>query len=132
MSTDTIVAITEFWLGDSLDSPDAALARKDWWYAGGTTVDDEIRSRFLRYVEIACSRELVGWASAPKGALALILLLDQFTRNIYRHSPAAYRGDVHSLEIVKDVIANKLDRTLHPVERIWLYHPFHHAEQLDE
>ncbi|MGI9425573.1 MAG: DUF924 family protein, partial [Hyphomicrobiaceae bacterium] len=41
-------------------------------------------------------------------------------------------GDVHSLEIVKDVIANKLDRTLHPVERIWLYHPFHHAEQLDE
>jgi uncharacterized protein (DUF924 family) len=132
MNTNTINAINEFWLSDCLSTTEAALARKDWWYAGGVTVDDEIRSRFGDCVEKACNRQLLDWPSTAHGALAIILLLDQFTRNTYRHSTKAYRGDALALEIVKDVIANGLDVQLHPVERIWLYHPFHHAEALME
>jgi uncharacterized protein (DUF924 family) len=132
MSTNTIDAINKFWLSDCLSSPEAALARKDWWYAGGVAVDDEIRSRFGDYIVRACNRQLPDWPSTAHGALAIILLLDQFTRNIYRHSTQAYRGDALALEIVKEVIANEHDVQLHPVERIWLYHPFHHAEDLKE
>ena len=128
MNTYTIHAINEFWLSDCLSSPDAALARKDWWYAGGVAIDDEIHSRFGVYVKQACNRQLTDWPSTAHGALAIILLLDQFTRNTYRHSTEAYCGDALALEIVKDVIANGLDVQLHLVERIWLYHPFHHAE----
>ena len=132
MSTTTINAINEFWLGDCLSSREAAFARKNWWYAGGHKVDDEIRSRFGDFVMRACDRQLPDWPSTGHGALAVILLLDQFTRNIYRHSTKAYCGDALALEIVKDVIANNLDIQLHPVERIWLYHPFHHSEELRE
>ena len=132
MTKETITAINAFWLGESQSSPEAGLARKDWWYRGGEIVDNEIRARFGQYVELACQRKLMDWAESGDSALAAILLLDQFTRNIYRHTPAAYGGDACALEIVKAVVAKGLDHEMHPVSRIWLYHPFHHSEQLVE
>jgi len=132
MSTSAINQINTFWLADCLSSPEIALARKDWWYAGGTKVDDEIRSRFGDYVERACNRQLPDWPSTAHGALANILLLDQFTRNTYRYSTQAYMGDAIALDIVKGVIREGIDHQLHPAERIWLYHPFHHAEDIKE
>lgn len=132
MTKETIAAINAFWLGESQSSPEAGLARKDWWYRGGEIVDNEIRARFGQYVELACQRKLMDWAESGDGALASILLLDQFTRNIYRHTPAAYGGDACAFEIVEAVVAKGLDHELHPVSRIWLYHPFHHSEHLVE
>lgn len=127
-----ISEITEFWLGPSESNPEAAFARKDWWYSGGTPVDEEIRSRFGSHVARACQRELLEWNAKPEGALALILLLDQFTRNIYRGTPDAYAGDSCAFDIVLQAIAKGHDRTLHPVSRIWLYHPFHHSEDITQ
>ena len=80
----------------------------------------------------ACRGELVGWSNKPNGALALIILLDQFTRNLFRNTPKAYSGDIHALEILNKSIDHALDRKLSPVSRIWFYHPFHHSEQLSE
>lgn len=132
MTARDIDAIVGFWLGDSLASPEAANGRRDWWYRGGAPVDEEIRARFLTLIEQACRRELVPWQSTPDGAFALVLLLDQFTRNIYRNTPEAYCGDVIAFEVVRHAIDEGLDRDLHPVSRIWLYHPFHHAEEVEE
>jgi uncharacterized protein (DUF924 family) len=131
LSTETIDTIVTFWLGPGLDGPEAAFARRDWWYDGGATVDDEIRSRFGTLVLLACGGSLPDWQATPNGALALILLLDQFTRNIYRGTPDAYAGDAAAFDIVNRAIGRNLDRALHPVARIWLYHPFHHAEQVE-
>ena len=64
--------------------------------------------------------------------MALILLLDQFTRNLYRATAEAYAGDPYAFEIVNHAIDQGLDRVLHPVARIWLYHPFHHSEDVAE
>ena len=125
-------AIINFWLGASLDGPEAAFARRDWWYKGGAPVDDEIRARFGALVERACRGELSSWQSTSSGAFASILLLDQFTRNIYRNTPKAYAGDPIAFDVVQYAIDKKLDRELHPVSRIWLYHPFHHSEQIKE
>lgn len=127
-----IEQIVSFWLGSSTDHPDIAGARRDWWYRGGQVVDDEIRARFSRQVTAACNGGLSEWRTTPNGAFALILLLDQFTRNLYRGTPDAYIGDPLAFEIVNHAIDSKLDEALHPVARIWLYHPFHHSESVDE
>ena len=132
MTAHDIDAITGFWLGDSTDSPDAAFGRRDWWYKGGAPVDAEIRARFMGRIEQASRRELVSWQATPDGAFALVLLLDQFTRNVYRNTPDAYCGDAIAFEVVRHAIDAGLDRDLHPVARIWLYHPFHHAEEVEE
>jgi uncharacterized protein (DUF924 family) len=132
MSTHTIDEITAFWLGPALDSPQAAAGRRDWWYKGGKPVDDEIRARFGSLVSRACESGLADWPATANGAFAMILLLDQFTRNLYRGTPDAYLGDARAFEIVKQAIASKLDLDLHPVARIWLYHPYHHAESVTD
>lgn len=132
MSADTIDEIVQFWLGPSLDSPDLAYGRRDWWYRGGVAVDNEIRDRFGTEVSRACCRELMDWQETPNGAFAMILLLDQFTRNLYRNTPDAYLGDACAFEVVNHAIDQKLDLELHPVGRIWLYHPFHHAETIED
>ena len=132
MSADLIADIVTFWLSDSRDRPDRAHARRGWWYEGGPAVDEEIRARFGALVPRACARELMGWRDTPEGALALVLLLDQFTRNLYRGTVGAYAGDPCAFEVVRHAIDRRLDRGLHPVARIWLYHPFHHSEEVAE
>jgi len=132
MNSSSIADITAFWLADSLESPEKAAARRDWWYKGGVPVDDEIRARFGDLVPCACARELMGWQDTPDGTLALILLLDQFTRNLHRNTVEAYVGDECAFEIVNHAIDTGLDQVLHPVARIWLYHPFHHSEAVAE
>ena len=124
--------IVTFWLSDCRDSPDRALARHDWWYRGGPPVDEEIRARFGHLVPRALAGELTGWQDTPDGALALVLLLDQFTRNLYRGTVEAYAGDSRAFEIVDRAIDRGHDRELHPVAAIWLYHPFHHSEDVAE
>ena len=132
MSTETISKIVAFWLGSSLENPEAAFSRKDWWYKGGRPVDEDIRARFGNLVPQACARQLMAWQTTPDGALALILLLDQFTRNLYRNTPQAYAGDACAFEVVTQAIDKKLDTALPPVSRIWFYHPFHHAEDVED
>ncbi|SVB80787.1 uncharacterized protein METZ01_LOCUS233641, partial [marine metagenome] len=109
MSTETISEIVAFWLGSSLENPEAAFSRKDWWYKGGRPVDEDIRARFGDLVPQACARQLMAWQSTPNGALALILLLDQFTRNLYRNTPHAYGGDACAFEVLTHAIEEKLD-----------------------
>lgn len=130
MHSETIAEIVAFWLGPALDGPEIAFARRDWWYKGGPAVDAEIGERFSGQVRDACDGAYDDWAATPDGALAMILLLDQFTRNLYRHTPQAYAGDARAFDIVDRAIAAGLDRDLHPVCRIWLYHPFHHSEDI--
>jgi uncharacterized protein (DUF924 family) len=127
-----ITEIGDFWLNDCLDSPEAAVARHDWWYKGGVSVDAEIQARFGSLVAQARNGGLPDWRETSNGNLALILLLDQFTRNIHRNTVDAYSGDPLAMEILNQAIDRKLDRELHPVCQIWLYHPFHHAERIED
>jgi uncharacterized protein (DUF924 family) len=130
MSTEYIAKINEFWLGESQTNPEAAAARRDLWYRGGTPVDIEIRQRFGNLVAEACDGSFSEWRMTPEGCLASILLLDQFTRNLYRNTVDAYVGDGAAFQVALTAIEKSLDRMLHPVSRIWLYHPFHHSEQV--
>jgi uncharacterized protein (DUF924 family) len=117
--------IIEFWFGPP-GSRGYAQPRNEW-FRKDPAFDAEIRSRFGRAVETALAGGFADWA-APRAALARVLLLDQFTRNIFRDTPRAFSGDALALATAEAAISRGDDRALEPEERRFLYLPFSHAE----
>jgi uncharacterized protein (DUF924 family) len=93
--------------------------------------DDLIRERYADLTLTAERGELSTWESSPRRRLALILLLDQFPRNIYRGSARAFAQDLQALSLAVSGMQFGADATLDPVERIFFYMPLMHAESLD-
>ena len=101
------------------------------WFISDAKFDAEIASRFGNLVELArTSSELDPWAQSPQGCLALVLLLDQFPRNIYRNSAAAYASDGKALEIATTAIGKGLNAQLTIMQQAFLYLPLEHSENL--
>jgi len=100
---------------------------RELWFRKDAAVDQSIRAWFGGAVETALAGGFGDWTT-PRGALARVLLLDQFTRNIYRETPRAFAGDISALGISRAAVANRDDEALMPVERWFLYMPFVHAE----
>jgi uncharacterized protein (DUF924 family) len=90
--------------------------------------DEHIRLSFTELMQQAAAGDLVSWESGPRRRLALILLLDQFPRNLYRNRAAAYAQDRHALELAIGGMQLGADAALDPVERIFFYMPLQHAE----
>jgi uncharacterized protein (DUF924 family) len=98
------------------------------WFTVSRKLDDQIRRRFGDWIEAALSGRLDAWAASPRGCLALILVLDQFTRNIHRGQAAAFAGDAKAQMIVLQGLAGGLDKALNLAERHFFYMPLMHAE----
>jgi uncharacterized protein (DUF924 family) len=124
--------IVNFWLGDSVKSPELADLQHEVWYRGGESLDTEIRNRFGETVVLARDGALGNWEESPQGALALVIALDQFTRNIFRGTLEAYSGDEPARGILTRALEAGHDQSLPCTGRIFLYHPFHHSECLAE
>src|SRR5262245_64866629 len=114
--------ILAFWFGAGDD------AARQKWFVRDPAFDDAIRARFETDVERAIAGALDEWIGEPRSALALVILLDQFPRNLYRNSERAFAGDDRALRVVRDAIAAGYDRQLLPVEAAVLYLPLMHAE----
>lgn len=126
---DTIHA---FWFGTHPDD-DAVIARQSaLWWRKQADVDAEIRRRFAPWVARAARGELDGWLTDVRGRLALILLTDQFPRNIWRGEAAAFAFDVLALRWAKDTLRLGLDNELRAVERVFVYLPLEHSEELGD
>jgi len=115
-------AVHAFWFG----AP--PYATRPEWFRKDPAFDATIRARFGDAVAAACAGAYGEWCATPRGALARVLLQDQFTRNIGRDTPAAFAGDARALVTAEDAIGRGFDRALEPVERQFLYLPFEHAE----
>jgi uncharacterized protein (DUF924 family) len=100
------------------------------WFAKDDTFDADIRSRFIAAHEAASRGELAAWEDAPDGVYALMILLDQFPRNLFRGSARAFATDAQALAIAERAIANGFDRAFQPPESRFIYMPFMHAEDL--
>jgi uncharacterized protein (DUF924 family) len=120
--------ILEFWFG-APGSPEHGQSR-DLWFKKSDTTDALIRERYGQALESGLRGELDDWASTPRGALALIVVLDQFARNIHRDTPRAFEGDPAALELAAKLVDGGGDRELVPVERWFAYMPFEHSESL--
>jgi uncharacterized protein (DUF924 family) len=122
--------ILDFWFGSTPDDTVATKERADLWWSKNTATDDEIRRRFEIYVILAVSEQLKDWLSSPRGRLALIILTDQFPRNIYRDTARAFSCDEKALTWCIEGLEKKVDRQLRPIERVFFYLPLEHAEHL--
>lgn len=113
-------ALLEFWFAQ----PKERLFKSD------PEFDDELRRRFGSLHEAAAIGALDDWRETPRGCLALIVLLDQLTRNFHRGSPGSYANDAQALALSKEAIARGHDAALGESERAFLYMPFEHSEDL--
>ena len=100
------------------------------WFRKDDAFDAEIRTRFATLIEEALEGRLAAWAATADGAVAQILVLDQFTRNTFRDSPRAFAGDSRALSAARALTADGRDRALPGVRRSFVYLPFEHAEDL--
>lgn len=123
--------VLAFWFGSAPGAGETAAARPQW-FAKDDAFDDEIRARFGATVEAALAGRLEHWTDTPEGALAYLLVLDQFTRNAYRGTPAAFAGDARALAAARRVLAQHWDEGMTPVWRWFCYLPFEHSEDLDD
>ena len=122
--------ILDYWFGDPNDPEYGKL--REFWFRGGPKADDEIRARFLADYEAAVAGHYEEFESSPRGILALILLLDQFPRNMFRGKAHAFATDDKALALAKHAIDAGLESHLRGWERVFLYLPFEHAEDIAE
>jgi len=123
-----IETVLGFWFGGDATDPAAVEASWKRWFGGGDATDRDIRTRFADLTEAARREELTAWRETSRGRLALIILLDQFGRNVHRGTAAAFATDGEALALTLDGIDAGLDRALAPLERVFFYMPLQHAE----
>jgi len=120
--------ILRFWLGPDPADPAAVKLKEPLWFAADDATDAEIRRRFGEVWAAAARGEIEVLDGEPRRTLAVVLLLDQFTRNLERGKAAAFAHDATALAIASTLIDAGADRGLHPPERSFLVLPFEHAE----
>jgi len=118
--------VLDFWFGPLDDQGVPAAARMKRWFSSDAALDAEIRERFGDL--LARTGELEHWRDTARGTLALVILVDQFSRNIHRGDARAFERDAFACAIAMDAIDRGLDRALLPIERVFLYMPMEHAE----
>ena len=124
-------SIRSFWFGNS---PDDAVMAKDnskMWWSKQPELDARIRTRFETTLEAAATGKADSWTASAQGTLALILLTDQFPRNMYRGTPAAFGTDELARRWTLEGLARGVDKKLRPVERVFFYLPLEHSESLE-
>ena len=131
---DEALEVRRFWFGRLPLKPDGVKERLALWFGDAgeeERADELIRSRFGALVTRAAAGELAAWADSPRRRLALILLLDQFPRHVYRGTERAFATDRDALTLTVSGMQSAADAALTPVERIFFYMPLQHAEVSD-
>ncbi|MGH8217233.1 MAG: DUF924 family protein [Steroidobacteraceae bacterium] len=129
--------LRRFWFGTQPLTAARLDERIRYWFAGREPQevqrqrDEELRARFEPLVGEAARGQLASWAGSPRRRLALILLLDQLPRNLFRATPRAFATDAEALALALSGIQSGADAALGPVERIFFYMPLQHAESAE-
>lgn len=124
--------ILDFWFGDAASGDaDALQAAFRRWFGGGAAFDRRIERQFGDAIERALAGGYSEWEGEARSRLALVLLLDQFPRNVFRGTARAFAGDARALRLARDAVGNGLLEALTPVERVFLLMPYQHAEDRD-
>ncbi len=108
-----------------------SVGSKGWWMKNDA-VDVQIQEKFGQLHAQACAGEFDDWLETPDGALALIIVLDQFSRNMFRSSPKTFAQDAKALALAKDAIAKGFDKQANETLRFFFYLPFEHSENIED
>jgi len=135
---DDAARIRDYWFGSQPLTAQTFAERAQLWFGKDSETsedrrarDEEISARFGPLLERAARGELSSWAGSPRRRLSLIVLLDQFSRNIYRGTPRAFTQDAQALELALTGIQAAADAALDCAERLFFYMPLQHAESLE-
>jgi uncharacterized protein (DUF924 family) len=118
--------VLEFWF-----PADSARANKLWW-GKDPRLDAEIQERFGATLAAAKVGELDAWAASARGRAALIIVLDQLSRNIFRGDARTYENDEQAVALTLEGVARGHDLEIQPIERLFFYMPLEHSEQLEQ
>jgi uncharacterized protein (DUF924 family) len=122
--------ILSFWFGEPYNAQQYYDERRKLWFASDPRIDQDIRNRFLVDYEQAAAQGLEDWGATPRSALALILLYDQFPRNMFRGEPRAFATDLLARRVTDCLLRTQSDQQLLTVERSFVYMPLMHSEDL--
>ncbi|MBL0920318.1 MAG: DUF924 domain-containing protein [Hydrogenophaga sp.] len=122
--------LLDLWFGDGLQRGWPSAPRNDLWFNSTPEQDAELRAAFGADVQAALAGQRDDWAATPLGRLALVLLLDQLPRNLFRRQAGAFAGDARAQAQVQAALAAGEDETLPAIARVFLYLPLTHAESL--
>jgi uncharacterized protein (DUF924 family) len=124
--------VLSYWFPEGINDADSQTLRHQMerWMVGGPEVDREVTERFGEVLEQARRGELDHWAETARGRLALIVVLDQFSRNVYRGTPLSYAQDEKALGLAVEGIELGMDRELGHMERLFFWLPLYHSEDL--
>ena len=125
---ETIDSIIHFWFGNHNDPALVVKEKAPLWWLKNPDVDQEIKQRFEPLIEALTKGELDEWRTSPRGVLASVLLTDQFSRNMYRGQAKSFAFDTVARTMAKEAVANNIDQTLRPIERVFIYMPLEHSE----
>src|SRR3970040_59702 len=123
--------ILGYWFGELKESEAPSSDYYKIWFAKRIEIDQYIKTTFEEDLALAVGGKLKSWENTPRGTLALIILLDQFSINIYRGTAKAFSQDSLALDVCLRGIEKGFDKRLHPVERLFLYMPLEHSEDLE-
>lgn len=126
--------VLEYWLGAEFPTNESALSRQALWFSKSEETDEEIRHLFGALLQEALAGKLDGEAmEQPLGLLAVLIVLDQFTRNAYRCTPKSFAGDAKAVQLaLKGIdLGWDVDDSIPPVARIFMYLPLEHAESME-
>lgn len=123
--------VLAFWFEPEAGDGDTARARRRLWWGKDAAVDAAIRDRFAALVAEAAAGRHDRWADTPLGRLALVILFDQFPRNMHRDTPRAFAHDPLARRLTLDGLEIRADQALRPIERVFFYLPLEHAESLE-
>jgi uncharacterized protein (DUF924 family) len=125
----TIDDVLTFWFGSApATNADGFGVKMKRWYLGGEAEDAAIRARFADTIELALAGELEGWEDTPRGRLALVILLDQMTRSVFRDTAQAFAGDARAQRLAATTLETGPESSLDFEKRHFFYMPLLHAE----
>ncbi len=120
--------VLSFWFGEQ-SSPNYG-EQKSFWFQSTPDWDRKIQNQFEDVYHEAILGKLDDLSETPEGTLALIIILDQFPRNMYRDTPLAFASDQKALAVAKNGLIKKFDQSLTSVEKSFFYLPFEHSEDI--
>lgn len=121
-------AVLDYWFGDEVDDAVCAQQHSSLWWGKSPAVDTEIRRNFETLLQVLVNGGNRYWLQFAESRLSAIIVLDQFSRNIYRDTPTAFAADRLALNWSLSGIDSGLDKQLRPIERVFFYLPLEHAE----
>lgn len=122
--------ILAFWFADAVGDPAKAMQRRSFWFQANPAVDESISQRFSTSVRFAARGEFRSWEQAPRSCLALVILLDQFSRNLYRGKAEAFQYDSRALDVASRGVAAGYLEHLSLVEQCIFVLPYEHSEDV--